>query len=326
MKAKIVVIAVVLFVTMNLISIELCDGPILPQELIYYKLPEKMSIEVEELFDFYHDSLKEFYSLITVDMDYKTINNIFEKFIAQFSMQEVMRFEYLEWFVKQEIPQYFREYQDINSLYDQESLNMFGATQEEINKLTYLPCKKIELNYWLEIFRRLLHMRYTELTGININVNDYYVDYIIGEVIYIDYYNIDNDIYNGVHVVKIQTNQDIVKVVFPDFGRYDKDSFQIKLGKKYLIGRHVFGIKSHAWQLRPDIIGKYDFIGKNYMCYELSDGWIEINPRAKLYKYIIENYSTSNEKCCVDSSLSRVMIEAFIDSCENFENYLEGSK
>ena len=170
-------------VSVNFLMAENIDREkILPKKLIYSELPDDYPKELDELFEFYLDILTEIYNKPSVDY-YRERSDELVKILKALPESEFNYYAYLIWLARTSIPEYFTEYETINSPV------ITKVTFNERNPLSFLSVSIFDKLDRAEdrspgvlkiniIFRSIMRDKYPEISLIDI-----YPDWIQGKIL-----------------------------------------------------------------------------------------------------------------------------------------------
>lgn len=114
---KVLIIMLLLIVSASMLLTKQIDREkIMPKKLIYSELPDDYPKELDELFEFYTEFLGEIYDITTVSY-YRVRFEILSTKLRALPESQINKYAYLLWLARTSIPEYFCEYEAINSPY-----------------------------------------------------------------------------------------------------------------------------------------------------------------------------------------------------------------
>ncbi len=110
---KILLMLLLLLTIFSIIQAEEVDREkYMPQKLIYSELPEDYPKELDELFEFYYDTVK---IMDTWGCTYRESREKLKSYIETIKIEKQYRLAYLIWLSHNSIPEYYSEYININN-------------------------------------------------------------------------------------------------------------------------------------------------------------------------------------------------------------------
>ncbi len=142
MKKILLIMTIFILLSGIICGEELDMNRILPKKLTYSELPEDYPKELEELFIFYWDTVKEMERWDHIP--YSEFQILWKNYISSMGIKKSMRIAYLIWLAKNSIPEYYEEYCYING----NELNIENNALfkwSDVSSITIYPPDKLPL-------------------------------------------------------------------------------------------------------------------------------------------------------------------------------------